>query len=870
MLYEIFDSINESFGQDYFIKRVPDEIIQNLNPNFELRVYQREALGRFDFYFKDYQKKQMPVHLLFHMATGSGKTLIMAANILYLYKLGYRNFIFFVNNSNIIEKTKDNFLNKYSDKYLFAPKIVIDKKEVLVKEVQNFEGVNEEDINILFTTIQALHIRLNQPKENSITEEDFETKKIVLISDEAHHIQTLTKSNSNGNKDEERTWEYTVLKKIFEKNKENILLEFTATINLSDPEIFKKYENKLIYQYDLKQFRLDKYSKEIEVVEIKNLKNFEKILLAIILSQYKRKVAEKYKIPLKPVILFKSKTIKESKEIYDEFLNKLKNLKAKDIERISSLSSHTDLGKAFKFFEKQKISYDELVEEIQHEFSVEKIMLIDSENIDPEKQLKLNSLENRNNEIRAIFAVNMLNEGWDVLNLFDIVRLYDTRDGNWKGNKYIPGKTTLGEAQLIGRGARYFPFQLDAFQDKYKRKFDDDIDNELRVIETLHYHCTHNPKYITEIKQTLTEIGLIPATSYQLELFVKPEIKKSDLWKKGYIFVNKRREKEYFDLFSLGSFNIKKEYNFKFESASITAEKILDEISQNEDNVVDEFDVVKIKFPDLGKNVIRYALDKIKFYSFSNLKSYFPKLKSISEFISNKAFLGDIDLIISISKKRENKLTQDEKLDICLKVLEDVSENIQKNISNYSGTEEFEPYPISKVFEDKKVKIPKDDYENRVKEINLSSYYWFAQQEFYGTEEELNFINFMVGFLSSLKKKYKAIALFRNEGHFQIFDFDTGQAFEPDFVLLVQTKKNIIKSYQIFIEAKGDQFKDSSGGFTNSKEGWKQKFLMEIERRSKIPVKFSNYDYKIIGLPFYNESLKNEFRKNIEEVFNSR
>jgi len=53
-------------------------------------------------------------------------------------------------------------------------------------------------------------------------------------------------------------------------------------------------------------------------------------------------------------------------------------------------------------------------------------MLLDSENVDEEKQLKLNSLETINNEIRAIFAVNMLNEGWDVLNLFDIVRLYDT------------------------------------------------------------------------------------------------------------------------------------------------------------------------------------------------------------------------------------------------------------------------------------------------------------------------------------------------------------------------------------------------------------------------------------------------------------
>ena len=53
----------------------------------------------------------MPLHLLFNMATGSGKTLIMAGLILYLYEKGYRNFLFFVNSTNIIEKTKDNFLN---------------------------------------------------------------------------------------------------------------------------------------------------------------------------------------------------------------------------------------------------------------------------------------------------------------------------------------------------------------------------------------------------------------------------------------------------------------------------------------------------------------------------------------------------------------------------------------------------------------------------------------------------------------------------------------------------------------------------------------------------------------------------------------
>ena len=58
-----------------------------------------------------------------------------------------------------------------------------------------------------------------------------------------------------------------------------------------------------------------------------------------------------------------------------------------------------------------------------------------------------------------------LNEGWDVLNLFDIVRCYTTRDA--KAGK--PGKTTVAEAQLIGRGARYFPFVTDDYPDQYQR-----------------------------------------------------------------------------------------------------------------------------------------------------------------------------------------------------------------------------------------------------------------------------------------------------------------------------------------------------------------------------------------------------------------
>jgi type III restriction enzyme len=863
MLYETFNSIKESFGQDFFTSRIDEEIVQNLNPKFELRDYQKEALGRFDFYFNGYQKRQWPSHLLFWMATGSGKTLIMAANILQLYKLGYRNFIFFVNSVNIIEKTRDNFLNPLSEKYLFAPKIKFDNKEVFIREVQNFEGVNPENINIIFTTIQGLHTRLNNPKENSLTEEDFEGKDIVLISDEAHHLQTITKQNRS-EMELEKSWEYTVIEKIFKKNTRNVLLEFTATIDLTNESIRKKYEDKIIFQYDLKQFRLDKYSKEIEVLQA-DLEPIDRALQAVILNQYRRKVAEKYRIHLKPVILFKSKSIKESKENYENILKKIKNLSTQDIEKIEQRAKGTILEKAFNYFKNQNITYDNLIKELQEDFSEEKIMLLDSENIDEEKQLKLNSLESKNNEIRAIFVVNMLNEGWDVLNLFDIVRLYDTRDGKWIRGKYKPGNTTTGEAQLIGRGARYWPFQLNSEDDPYKRKFDDNIEHELRIIETLHYHSAHNPKYIEEIKSTLTEIGILPEKYVQCKLSIKSEFKKSDIWNNGLIFMNDRIKKTRKNIFSLSDANIIRSYHYELRTGQLKEELILDN-SQQVYYTSLEKTKAKYKLGDFGENIIRSALDKLDFYKFSNLKNYFPNLESIREFITSPNYLNDVEIEIMGLKEQINKLGPTEKLEIAEFVLKEIEKQLKTNISEYQGSTWFQPKQIREVFHDKTLKIDSDDERASGAEfINLMEKEWYAQDELYGTSEEKEFVNFIDSVVEKLKEKYTDVVVLRNEKFFQIYDFDQGRPFEPDFVMILRKKNKEITLLQIFIESKGDQFKDSQGRFENSREGWKQKFLLEIEQKANT-IQFENQHFKLIGLPFYNKKLEKEF----EETFKNK
>ena len=300
-----------------FIERtqIPAAITGNLNPAFKIRPYQTSALQLFLNYWQEsFDGKPRQNHqLLFHMATGSGKTLIMAGLILYLYTQGYRNFLFFVNSANIIDKTRNNFQNPLSSKFLFAQQLSVGDKRFAVREVDNFQSTNPDDINIVFSTIQGLHFALNTPRENGLTYDDFENQKIVLISDEAHHINASTKKGEKPAQEEifeVISWEGTV-QRIFEASPDNVLLEFTATIDFSEDNLAAKYKPRLIYDYPLKEFRKDGYSKEVKVLQA-DLPPLERALQAALISQYRRKIFEKNRQSIKPVILFKSKTIKES------------------------------------------------------------------------------------------------------------------------------------------------------------------------------------------------------------------------------------------------------------------------------------------------------------------------------------------------------------------------------------------------------------------------------------------------------------------------------------------------------------------------------------------------------------------------------
>lgn len=633
-------------------------IQQNLNPAFPLRPYQIEAFARFAYYMQLPRAIQQPRQLLFHMATGSGKTLMMAGLLLDLYDRGYRNFIFFVNSTNIINKTRDNFLNNLSAKYLFHQRLNKRDKSFVIKEVQHFETENKTDISILFTTIQGLHARLNTPRENSVTYEDFEDKKICLLSDEAHHINVTTKKGKPTKNEaaELFSWENTV-NKILAANTENILLEFTATADFSNAEIKAKYQDKLIFDYSLKQFRVDKYSKEVQVLQTA-LPPFERGLQAVLLSQYRKKVFENHRLMIKPVLLFKSKTIKNSQAFFEEFCTKIRQLSVEKLHRMLGTSSNSVMQKVSAYFEKKGVTMENLLLELQEDFSVAKCIAIDSQNDSSEKQLIINNLESENNEYRVVFAVDKLNEGWDVLNLFDIVRLYNTKETEHQSKKI--SKTTLSEAQLIGRGARYCPFQLHEHQAKYQRKYDDEPNHDLRIGEELYYHAAHNPAYVSELSKALIEIGIKAAKTERL-----PQHNTA----RGSSLNDLADDNKTEERLGFSKAVLQKVYKIQLLTGQSTLSQAFGDKPQTALKMQEKI----YELGDFPQPILRKALNKLPFYQFDNLQKRFPNLVSMTEFITSERYLKQIKIAVQGTLAQVEKPLSRDLLAAAVLVLEEIS-----------------------------------------------------------------------------------------------------------------------------------------------------------------------------------------------------
>ncbi|MFH1956985.1 MAG: DEAD/DEAH box helicase family protein [bacterium] len=901
---------------------IPEFISSNLKHDFW--YWQKEALQyfvAFDALEYEYEKPlNEPTHLMFNMATGTGKTLLMAALIIYYYKKGYRYFIFFVNQNNIVDKTENNFINKNHTKYLFHQNIVIDDKTINIRKVETFDNAN--DIQIKFTSIHKLHNVVYLAKENAVTLEDLQKRDLVMIGDEAHHFNASTMRNGQtemdlptelkGNaseKDVEKSWENTVLNKILRKGKNkqdvenrNVLLEFTATIP-RNADVIEKYRTKTIYKFELVDFLNAGYTKEINLVST-SLKKKEKILLALLFNWYRHQIALKNNIAnFKPVILFRSKFIKESKKDYEEFLSVVDNLKPADFYFLKNIenSIKQEQSSAFKVYEQgksrvrqmlqfikyKKINSREIVNYIKDEFTERNCIITNSKDnkattkektTEYQEQL-LNSLEDRNNHIRAIFTVKRLTEGWDVLNLFDIVRLYNGRDEGYEKStgKRKAGEATVQEIQLIGRGVRYFPFFYNEHE-KNKRKFDNELENPLRVLEEFYYHSDDDVRYLDELKRELKNKGFIQDNREIKKFALKDEFKQNYFFKEIKVWKNERIDNPEKRKRTLAE--LEKEFVFEYETKEFALKEQQIVLDKEKDEILAESlqkykKTISAKVSDFEKHIVWKAINKkatkdLSLLRFDNLQKEL-NLNSVDEILSDR-FIGNFRVNIIVAKEKQglDDISNDEKLELFLKFFDEFTRKLKEIANPYKGTEKFEPFSFEDLFGEEKPKSVLIDPESKNLEAELLKNSWYVLNGFNGTSEERELLEFMKNKIGNLQEKYNEVYLLRNEEVYKIYDFEQGRGFEPDFLLFLKGNKGNLY-YQIFIEPKGSQFKDKDGMFKYSKEGWKEEFLQKITDKygNGNLLKAESKEYKLLGLPLFNEREKHTFEETFnEQLFN--
>ena len=273
------------------------------------------------------------------------------------------------------------------------------------------------------------------------------------------------------------------------------------------------------------------------------------------------------------------------------------------------------------------------------------------------------------------------------------MRLYNTRDA--KNGR--PGRTTTREAQLIGRGARYFPFQLDSSAPRDQRRFDDDLDNELRILEELYYHSAHNPRYIDELHTALVQTGIVPPRKREIHLRVKEGFKQTDFWKNGVIFVNKRIRTDRSGIFGFADINIPQRLAYHLQTGYAAETTILDETQAPIDETVSQ----AFALLEFGSHIIRTALNKLDFFRFANLKRYFPNLKSVDEFIHSEHYLGPVIVDVAGRQEQVRDLLQVDKLRIVVAVSQDIGKAIQISAPEYQGTRVSNPLGIRRCVNDK-------------------------------------------------------------------------------------------------------------------------------------------------------------------------
>ena len=488
-----------------------------------------------------------------------------------------------------------------------------------------------------------------------------------------------------------------------------------------------------------------------------------------------------------------------------------------------------------------------------------------------------------------------------MLNLFDIVRLYETRQSG--RSKLSPA--TIAEAQLIGRGARYCPFQLEEEQPKFQRKYDEDVSCELRVCEELYYHCQNDHRYVTELRAALRQIGLDADRVVQQEYVLRDSFRADELYRDGWIFLNDRKPKGGGDVCGLPSTVRDRVYRYQAATGAWGEDAVMEEdrdpagaadggkgaearaVRREESLATSHLtigEIASIQYAAVNKALMKYPV-----FRFSALKKRFPALSSTRQFITAPEYLGDVKLEIVSA---QNDLVRqpagnEEEIDridrerppvktlycAVFEVLGKIARSLSGEQENYEGTREFRPHRICEIFKDKTVRYTdphdggagvsqKEDSVPKEYRIDLSP---GGLVRLYGSLR--HFGGKGAGGLpagvcrGAAKALRQGVSGEKRKGLPSVFLRDGGSdSSRISFSSSGRRRRTDMNRFRFSSSLREGQLVEQ--------DGWKEEFLLQMKEKA-VPVKpfMGDNDYRVWGMHFFNEETRGkEFEKELKNL----
>jgi len=642
----------------------------------KFRYYQKLAIYFSNYYLQNIDKlKKINTsgnQLAYWMATGSGKTIIMKADVINYLK-------YLKENGKIQSGTQIEIIITSSLSELV---------EQLGKEFHDFLIKVEKEFNLnLKITVDTIQSLMNK---NEYKDELLSNQYRIVLADEAHI--GLRSDNSRFN---------TFRKELVKNIKQSFMYEYSATFYNISSDLQEEYERKIVFEYNYDKFYNDFYGKDFKFGVIKadvldeeneikenikqNLDDFEKKLEAY--YAYKKFQDRPLLAVVGNKVIGKGSTKKEKEEADNElsdvekfidYLRKLKDIS--NYQKTFNTAKKTDL---YVIYNKQDdellLAFDEdkpfglinvgnttkLIQDIKEKKGVSY-----RESNFVKDEWKFANIDKKNSPINILIGSRKFSAGW---NSFRVSQICLINFGVGEGNTII---------QIFGRGVRLKGLRNDgkrqmnyvdenSFKTQFKEYSNDFILSRqeydyLKYLETL---------YIYSLKSTYLKNFIENNTGIFKQKIVKDKLIK----KKGKI----------------KSIVIKNNYDFKNTAKVVIAND--GKVHYEYKDKVGEFDI--------GLKVKLFVKDPKELVIEDYLWDYIDKVE-LEKYLLNKKYVIDLNVLKKLLKDKNVVVYYDSDLNVekfetlLYKIINSLEKYIERKIEK-----------LQKQYELEEIEYPYDKYE---------------------------------------------------------------------------------------------------------------------------------------------------------------